>query len=386
MTIPKPTFARAFFLSFIFISSYAFSQQTDTITFFSQAFNEERTIYIQTPNFYKYRSDSLALPVFYILDGQHDWFVNPALSSIRYLQYTHEIPQAIIVIIPHKNRNKECGLMSIDQPPAPLHTFITKEINNKLASYHPANYRVLIGHSFSASFSLYSYMLSPEFYSAIIANSPLDQLENLIKGLQQNEKIDKSTLYLSFGSEEKDMYHRKGYEDMKVKYPTFFNQAHTFLASASSHTALPITAIPELLSELFNPFSRRYKSVARVDEMYKLIAPPKSITEELTEIARNSKLGMQYYAPELADINGIASRYNHSGYRQHAISVYELGLKYYTNFHGFHSELGHLYATLDKQKAKAHLNKAIDLLTANQEKGGKEMIAEIQEFKAKNGL
>jgi hypothetical protein len=373
-------------LLLVFLSSFALGQKTDTLTFFSEAFNQERTVYIQTPLFYKYQSDSMKLPVFYILDGQHDWFVNPTLSSIRYLQYTHEIPQAILVIIPLKNRNKECGLMSLDQPAAPLHAFITRELNEKLAPYHPGNYRVMMGHSFSASFSMYSYMLSPEFYSAIIANSPLDQLENLVKAFQQNDKIDKSRMYLSFGSVDKDKYHRKGYDDLKVRYPAFFSQAHTFLANSSSHTAMPITAVPELLSELFNAFSRRYKTVATVDEMYKLVAQPKSVAEELAQIASLSKLGDQFYPPELSDINGIASRYDRSGYYPYGISVYELGLKYYPNFHGFHYELGHIYAATDKQKAKTHLDKAIYLLKTIPEKGGGEMIAEIEEFKVKNGL
>jgi len=375
-----------FVLILSFFSSFAFGQKTDTITFFSNAFSQQRTVYIQTPQFYKYQSDSLKLPVIYILDGQHDWFVNPALSSIKYLQYTHEIPQAILVIIPLKNRNKECGLVSLDQPEAPLHTLITKELNDKLKLYNPGNYRVLIGHSFSASFSMYSYMLSPGFYSAVIANSPLDQLENLVKAFQQNEKIDKSRIYLSFGSIDKDAYHRKAYDDLKIKYPDFFNQAHTFLANSSRHTAMPITAIPELLSELFSPFSSRYKTVAKVDVTYKLVTPPKTVTKELTQIKGNSKLGDQFYPPELPDINEIASRYDQSGYYPYGISVYELGLKYYPNFYGFHYELGHLYAATDKQRAKAHLDKAISLLNTIPEKDANQMVTEIQEFKIKNGL
>ena len=173
---------------------------------------------------------------------------------------------------------------------------------------------------------------------------------------------------------------------MKVKYPAFFNQAHTFLVNSSGHTAMPIVAIPELLSELFYSFSARYKTVAKVDEMYKLIAPPKSVEEELAQIAASSKLNGQTYPPELPDINGIASRYDNSGFNQYGISIYELGLKYYPTYYGFHYELGQLHAATDKQKAKNHLDKAISLLTTRPEKGGREIIAEIEKFKVKNQL
>ncbi len=317
-----------FLLLSLFFSSIAFAQKTDTITFFSPAFNQERTVYVQTPEFYKYQSDAVKLPVFYILDGQNDWFVNPTLSSINYLQYTHEIPQAIVVIIPLKNRNKECGLVSLNQPEAPLHQFITNEIGEKIKSYNPGNYRVLIGHSFSASFSMYSYMLSPGFYSAIIANSPLDQLENLIKAFQQDKRIDKSKLYLSYGSVDKDSYHRKAYEEMKIKYPDFFNNVHTFLANFSGHTAMPVPSVPMLLNEAFNEFPNRYHGIAKVDEMYKLVDRPGPVAGVLDQIERSSTLGGQPYPPELPDINGIASRYLQSGYTDYGIKIYEMALKY----------------------------------------------------------
>jgi predicted alpha/beta superfamily hydrolase len=388
MTTQRSNFIQSicFGLLFLLFSSLAYGQKTDTLTFFSKAFNQERTVYIKTPRFYKYQSDLLKLPVIYMLDGQHEWFLDPALSSIKYLQYTHEIPQAIIVVIPHKSRNKECGIVSLDQAEAPLHTFITKEINEKLKPYNPGDYRVLVGHSFSASFAMYSYMLAPDFYSAIIANSPLDQLENLIKTLLQNKNIDKSRIYLSFGAVDKDSYHRKAYEDMKIKYPTFFSQAHTFLANSSGHTAMPIVAIPELLNEVFAPFYHRYRPVAKVDEFYKLVTPPKSVADELAQIAENSTLGGHPYPPELPDINGIASRYNQSGYKQQAIGVYELGLKYYPNFYGFNYELAQLYINTDIKKAKMHLDKALNLLQTIQEKDGMETITEMRNFQIKNGL
>lgn len=370
----------------LFFSLVAFAQKTDTITFFSSAFNQQRTVYVHTPELYKYQSDAVKLPVIYILDGQHDWFVNPTLSSIQYLQYTHEIPRAIIVIIPLKNRNKECGLVSLNQPEAPLHKFITQEIGEKIKSYNPGNYRVLIGHSFSASFAMYSYLRSPGFYSAIIANSPLNQLENLVKAFQQDKSIDKSRLYLSYGSVTKDPYHRAAYEDVKIKYPEFFSQAHTFMANFSGHTAMPIASVPVLLNEAFNDFAERYTGIAKVDKMYKLVERPGPVASVLDQIEKSSTLSGYPYPPEIPDINGIASRYLESGYTDYGIGIYEMALKYYPDYYDFHYQLGKLYAPTNKPKANLHLEKALVLLKQYRETDYEVTVSEINKFRDKNGL
>ena len=122
----------------LFISTTLLAQKIDTLNFYSKAFDKERTIFITTPASYKYQSEEVKLPVIYILDGQHEWFVNPLLSTITYLQYTHQIPQAIIVTIPLLNRNKECGIKALDGDELPLHKFITQEVDEKIKKYHPS--------------------------------------------------------------------------------------------------------------------------------------------------------------------------------------------------------------------------------------------------------
>src|SRR5690554_7032517 len=149
------------FIILFIISSITYGQEIDTISFYSKAFNEERTVYIHKPEFYKYKSESVKLPVIYLLDGQHEWFVNPLLSDIQYLQYTKEIPQAIVVVIPLNQRNIECGIVDLHTE-LPLDAFITKELDPVLQKYHPNDFKLIIGHSFTASFALYSYYRNPE--------------------------------------------------------------------------------------------------------------------------------------------------------------------------------------------------------------------------------
>jgi len=373
----------------LFISVSLYGQKTDTITFFSQAFQQERTVYIQTPEFYKYQSDSVKLPVFYILDGQHEWFVNPVKNTIKYLQYTHEIPQALLVIIPHNDRNTECGIENLQGEILPLHKFITEELEQELKLYNTNKYRIIIGHSFSASFALYSYLKNLEFYSAVIANSPLDHLEELVLELEKNTKTDFREISISIGgiAMDKDFYHRREFDKLKSKYPIIFNSINIFEADNSAHNAVPIVATPSLLTKIFEKFSSRYTNIAAVNDEYKLVTNPKSVKDEITKIERASTLGNSNYCPEIPDINGLASRYLSSDLVEYGISIYEMGIKCFPNYYEFHLALYELYLPTNKKKAKDHLDTAVDLLETLEvdlpEK--QEILNEINSERQKNG-
>jgi tetratricopeptide (TPR) repeat protein len=351
-----------FCLVALFAPVSAFSQQTDTIRFYSKSFNAQREIYVKTPEAFKYRSARLKLPVIYILDGQHEWFVEPLLSTIKYLQYTHAIPTAIVVVIPLKNRIRECGINKLTDT-LPLHQFITEEIPDQIAKYGPNGYNLLIGHSFSASFALYSMLKAPTFYHAVFANSPLDQLHNLVGELNSSSAIEKKNIFISIGGIDlaKDFYHRKHYDTLKKSYPDFFKRIHTFEANFSGHTAVPIVANPTFLTELFYNYSKRYNQLAPVDENYKLTSKPESIAAVLKQIADSSYLDNVPFPIELPDVNGITSRYNNSGYTDYGIAIYELALEYYPKYYDFHLSLGDLYLKKDRNKAIFHYQEAIKL-------------------------
>lgn len=374
------------FLILFVISSITYGQEIDTLSFYSKAFKEERTVYIHKPEFYKYKSDSVKLPVIYLLDGQHEWFINPLLSDIEYLQYTHEIPNAIVIVIPLKNRNKECGIVDL-KTELPLDIFITKELDKELSKYNPSDYKVIIGHSFSASFSLYSYYIHPEYYNSVIANTPLDKIELLVNSFQENNKIDKSKISISIGgiADNKDYYHRKKYNQLKEKYSNFFDSINIFEADYSAHNAVPIVSTPTLLTRVFESFRDRYTDIAKVNDEYKLVNIPENLEKEVKKIILASKIGASFYPPEIAEINGIASRFSYSEYNDYAIEVYKLGNEYYPNYYEFYLSLYEL--TPNKVKSREYLEKAELLLKTveNNWKGKSEIINEIKTEKTKNG-
>ncbi|MCX2743751.1 alpha/beta hydrolase-fold protein [Mangrovivirga sp. M17] len=376
------------FLILFIISSLTYGQEVDTLSFYSKAFKEDRTVYIHKPESYKYKSDSIKLPVIYILDGQHEWFVNPILSDIKYLQYTHEIPNAIVVAIPHKNRIKECGIVDL-KTELPLDIFITQELDKELSKYNPGDYKVIIGHSFSASFSLYSYYNHPGYYSSVIANTPLDKIELLVNGFQQNNKLEKGDISISIGgiAGHKDYYHRKKFNELKEKYPDFFNSIKVFEADYSSHNAVPIVSTPTLITRLFENFRDRYSNIAKVNDEYKMVNVPESPEKEVEKVISASKIETYFYPPEIAEINGIASRFSYSEYDDYAIEIYKLGLEYYPRYFAFHLSLYELTNDKDKVESRKYLEKAKHLLNTveNDWEGKSDIIDEIKAEKTKNG-
>jgi predicted alpha/beta superfamily hydrolase len=380
---------KSILFSLLLLPSVLMAQTIDTLTFHSEAFDQERSIYVHRPNLSKYLSDEVKIPVIYVLDGQHKWFANPMLNNLEYLSFTHEIPFALFVVIPHTDRNSECAINSIDGPALPLHTFITKEVETALAPYHPSSYRMIIGHSFTASFSLYSQLKSDGFYSAVLAHSPLDRIEELAEAMESNPNIDPSTIAISIGStdHDKDSYHRNFYEKAKAKHPDFFESIYTYEANESTHNAVPIVANPYFLAKFFYPFSRRYADIAVVDMEYMLVETPGTIEEEMKKIEEASKIGSAYYPPEIDEVNGITSRYWNSGYEDHAIALYEEGVKNHPNYFDFHIQLYVLYAERNPEKAKMHLKRSYELAEAfeQSEPDYEELLAEIKAEIINNG-
>lgn len=376
-------------LSFIFISSHSFCQKTDTLRWFSSVFGTERSILVTTPEFFPYQSKEVRLPVIYILDGQHDWLVNPVKNTIRYLQYTHQIPQVITISIPLTDRVKECHFQNIDGATLPLYSFLTQEVDSVIQTYHPGPFKVLIGHSFSASFALYAYTKSPDYFSRVIAHSPLDQFRKIIESLLLSEKADKNNIFISVGGEakHKDYYHRMEFDRLEKEFPLFFENVHSYKVEFAGHTSIPIVATPYFLSQIFTDFSGRYNHIASVDKEYRLIQNPVSVKEELIKINESSFLGSTFYPPEIAEYNGIASRYAYNELPDYAIAIYQTSIKHFPFYYDFHWQLADLYKTRNPEKARFHLENAIKLLqtieTENQERD--EILSELERLKKEQG-
>ena len=347
------------FLIALLILPFDGHSSTDTISIPSPNFHQVRKIYIKTPEIKKQASDKVRYPVLYLLDAQQEWLTNPLLSEIEYLQYTHDIPQMIIVMVPLVNREKECREGLQENEKSPLLEFLMMETEAALQSYNPSGLRILLGHSFSASFALSAFLKRPEFFDIVIAHSPIDRLESLLLQFD-TAYADKTTIpaYLSFGSthSSKDYWHRTIFNELKTKHQSVMNKLHIITSDVASHTSVPLITTPEILSKIFLPFSLRFDPIGKIDNEYKLLEKPGTINELLTEINNNSTLYDEFYPPEIAEINGIGSRFYENGYMDHALAVWEeIGLNYYPNYYEFHLNVGELYLKKNPEKAALHL-------------------------------
>ena len=355
------TFLKACFIHLAITLTYCTptAASIDTISIPSPNFHQVRKVYIKTPDNKKYASDKVKYPVLYLLDAQQEWLTNPLLSEIEYLQYTHDIPQMIIVMVPLVNREKECREGLQDREKSPLLEFLMMETEAALQSYNPSGLRILLGHSFSASFALSAYLKKPDFFDIVIAHSPIDRLESLLLQFD-TAYADKTTIpaYLSFGSthSSKDYWHRTIFNELKTKHQSVMNKLHIITSDVASHTSVPLITTPEILSKIFLPFSLRFDPIGKIDNEYKLLEKPGTTNELLTEINNNSTLYDEFYPPEIAEINGIGSRFYENGYMDHALAVWEeIGLNYYPNYYEFHLNVGELYLKKNPEKAALHL-------------------------------
>lgn len=304
------------------------------------------------------------MPVFILLDGQHDWFAEPMLNDIRYLQYTHEVPQAITVVVPHADRVKESAERGDEQISLPLFRMLTEELPPLLAHYHPGDYTVLIGHSFTASFALYAKQHAPEAFDAVIALSPLHRVGHYLPELgKQLEKRKEDDVILAVGGNgpSKDAGHYIALMETWKALPIEKGRLTLKEYPSAGHTSLPIIAFPELLSTLFMDFSLR-DSLAPVNEEYQLVHTPGTPEEELRKVKAGLRFRGRELPWEVAEINGLASRYGASGYMAHVLAIYRLGAELYPEDVSMNWYLGEALLPTDRKAAERALQKALALL------------------------
>ena len=120
---------------------------------------------------------------------------------------------------------------------------------------------------------------------------------------------------------------------------------------------------------------------------YKLNSAPDDFEQEITKFKNSSLLGEYFYAPEIGEIFGLASRYANSGYQEHTLAVYQEGLKYYPKLYDLHLSAYELLIEKDNAAAKQHLFKVKDLIEEMEKSNSEalELLPEIENEIQKNG-
>jgi hypothetical protein len=353
-----------FILTLVLFAFFRPAHTADTLRFHSKAFGTERTVIVHIPEFLATASDLVKAPVFILLDGQHDWFIQPLLNDIRYLQYTHEVPQAIVVVVPHVDRVVESAESNEQAGPMPLLQMLTDELPNLLIPYHPGTYQVLIGHSFTASFALYAKQQAPETFDAVIAISPLHRVGHYLPGLAQQlrERPNDDVLIAVGGADRsKDGHHHASLMSAWNALPPEKGRMLLKEYPSAGHTSIPVVAFPELLSTLFMDFALR-DSLASVDEEYVLEQPPPSPEKLMQQVEANLRFRGDTLPWEVAEINGLASRLWTGDHVEHVLAIYRRGVELYPNDLSVNWSLGEVLLPTDRRAGERYLRKALQLL------------------------
>lgn len=349
-----------------FVVTRAAAQSIDTLEVESRAFGTVRTVYVHLPATHRYSSPLVRMPVVVVLDGQHEWFREPVLSQLRFLQYTHEIPSLITVVVPHADRVRESAMRDVQGPELPLLLFLADELPAALERYRAGAHRLVIGHSFTASFALYTLARRPGVFQAAIAHTPLHMMEELVPLVAERLREDSTRhAMVSVGGQErvKDKYHHDALQRL-LSRPEFRPLPHgleVVVATSARHNAVPIRTTAELLSRHFVEFSMR-DTLAPVDENYRMTSPAPSSDELLRAVDGMLHFRGRVLPWEIAEINGLASRLQSSGYSEHAAAVLRRGTELYPEFWQFHQALARLVAPSDAALAAEHLRRAVELL------------------------
>jgi len=352
----------------LFIASQQLSaQHSDTLRFHSVAFGSERSVVVHLPQFHRYASAEVRMPVIILLDGQHEWFVDPLLNDIRFLQYTHIVPQAIVVTVPHVDRVKECAPDSITQPTMPLLELLTKELPPLLQRYQPGDITVLVGHSFTASFALYAYLSAPEAFDAVIALSPLHLVEHSMPRVADRlEKHVNERVLVSVGGADKQLDGGHHGDLTKAAKAARIERTQGRLLfreyPSAGHTSLPIISFADLLSTLFTPYATRDSLVPVGLYDYKVLSPPPPPEVLLQQLEATHGFLGGTLPWGLDEANGLLSRLGSSGYSEHVSLLLRKAIALYPNFYYFHAWLGEELMERDPVAAKQHVNDALRIL------------------------
>lgn len=343
------------------------AQHIDTLRFQSAAFGAEREVVVHLPEFHRYASAEVRMPVIILLDGQHEWVMEPVLTHIRYLQYTHIVPQAIVVTVPHEDRVKECAPDSIAQPTMPLLELLTKELPPLLQRYHPGDITVLVGHSFTASFALYAYLAAPEAFDAVIALSPLHLVEHSMPRVADRlEKHENERVLVSVGGAHKllDGGHHEGLSKATAAARMERTNGRMLYREypSAGHTSLPTIAFADLLATLFTDYTVRDTLVPVGRDDYKVLSPPPPPEVLLKQLEATHGFLGSTLPWGLDEANGLLSRLGSSDYTEHVILLLRKAIALYPNYYYFHAWLGDELMERDPVAAKQHVRDALRIL------------------------
>jgi predicted alpha/beta superfamily hydrolase len=256
------------FYLLLFVPTFILGQKTKEILIHSKELKADRNIWINTPEYYEFRKDSLHLV--FLLDGNNKSLFDYTVASKRFLERNsvdlsdYKVPQSIVVGIEQaKNRWDDFGDSVNSQK---FLSFLENEIIPFVKSnYRTLNYKILIGHSLGGYFAINTLLNKPSLFNATIAASPAFPKKIITRTLTKfdtlfNSKLrfDKalyfSTTYIKGDGTEENFREFSEALEKYLKNKSETNFRYKFNSSNTlGHGKSPFFSIPEGLHFIYSP-------------------------------------------------------------------------------------------------------------------------------------
>ncbi|WP_298245968.1 alpha/beta hydrolase-fold protein [uncultured Christiangramia sp.] len=250
----------------------------------SQKLGEKREIKIQLPRNYEQNSEK-RYPVVVVLDG--DYLFEPVAGMVDYYSYWKDVPEMIVVGINQDGIRMEDTSYGENSLPvdkgAKFFEFIGMELLASLdQKYRTANFRMIVGHDFTANFINYYLLKQEPIFKGYINLSPdlAPEVANWVTDALESSE-SKKWFYLATSNED--------IPALKSGIATFDNQLKNInnkLVSykfeeftGESHYSLVGKAIPSAISSMFEI----YRPISTKDYNEILLQTSISPTQYLTE-------------------------------------------------------------------------------------------------------
>jgi uncharacterized protein len=347
-------------------------------TIHSKVLNEDRKLDIYLPD--NYKSSNVKYPVLYVFDSPDNFITT--VGVVKHLTSSYQsIPDMIVVGIENVNRNRDFINTKKDRFPYSenggadkyLKHFTDELIPFIDSTYRTQDFRLLYGHSSSASFAIYSMFKAPTQIDACFAVDPAfwvdtTMLSTITKILDKTDKFD-NYLYFTL-SRELDMDAippiMSLYKDLDIKYMRKISWDINFYKN-EDHFSSRLRGFEDGFENYFSD----YKIPFQYDDTYRA-----DLTiEQIDKAQTRYKLNPLY--PE-GVLNSSANRfYRHKKYEE-AIKLLEKNKETYPNSKEIYYLIGLNYEALnEKDKAISNYEKSISL------GGDKKLENKINELKKK---
>ncbi len=344
------------------------------ITLHSSIMNEDRTLWIYTPD--TTLTSSGRYPVIYLLDGD-SYFLSTS-GTMQFLSGNNKMPPMIVVGILNTNRTR-------DLTPLPADTAspgsggadrflqcITTEVMPYVEShYHTAPFRVLIGHSFGGIFALNAFLREPTKFNAYIIISPSlwwghDTLVAQTRTFLKSAPKVRTFIYETIGDEGPRMVT----PSLELKNVIEANRTEGLdwtirLMENEDHGTIVLRTIYDGLESIFSPYRMRGDLVA---------AGMPGIERHFTELSERYGYDMQ--VPEQL-VNSLGYQYLFQNKVDEAIAVFQWNVEHFPQSWNVYDSLGEALAKKgDTRAAIENYEKSIAMNPDNT--NGKQILKKLK--------